>query len=52
MQVNGHSPTSAAALAPLSNLTIEQRLELEKSVQDLFLTVKFHFNQLDNSAAV
>jgi len=37
---------------PLSNLTVEQRLELEKSVHDLFFTVKFHFNQLDNTAVV
>ena len=43
---------SSALLAPLSNLTMEQRVELEQSVQSLFASVKFHFNQLDNSAVV
>ena len=37
---------------PISNLTIDQRLELDKSVHELLKSVKFHFNQLDNPNVV
>ena len=31
-------------LNPVSNLSIEQRLEMDRSVHELLQTVKFHFN--------
>lgn len=38
--------------SPLSNLTFEQRQELDRSVLQLMQTVKFNFNQLDSTSVV
>lgn len=48
-QLSGATGATAASLLdnngnPVSNLTVEQRLELERSVQELFETIKFNFN--------
>ena len=53
LSASGHTlDASSGALAPLSNLASEQTEQLRRSVQDLFESVKFNFNQLDNPAVV